>query len=551
MRTLYKNARIYTMNNEKPWAEEILIDGKSIVAIDGSIEDADKIIDCKGNLMLPAFIDSHNHPCMIAKSVWHERLPLFDDVGALLAYVKKFAEDHPIETHPFLYFDYYLTELFDESGPTKELLDKAVSDRPCMLVDFTEHASWHNSKMLELMEIDKDTPDGNALKVFQRDENGEPTGWIKEFAWVDHIGKMYSKIGWQPPTGFDPESQLKVLNTMTEWGYSGVFSGFIEDEEEIKSLYELDKQGLLNFYYDTSYRCDDPEELPGAIEKYRTLKEKYSSEHLKFNTMKLFLDGSMYAGTVGLLEPMCNDPSGTNCGIIALTPEEMESYFKVCNEEGLDVHMHVLGDATFRQVCNVVESLKNTLEDKWKIQIVIAHCCLVDKADRKRPAELGITLNVTPHWNGGMYGESALEVLGQERWVQQSAFREMFESGATVACSTDTTSMFEFNRSNPFWGIQIGATKIDIEYPLDPDKYEESVMPLASERIPIEYLVKGFTLDGAKQMRIDDITGSIEVGKNANFIVLSQNIFDIDANEIKDTEVLLNVFEGKHVVDNL
>ena len=553
MKTIYKNARIYTMNPQQPWAEEIVIEGDKIHYIgarNSFQEPVDTVINCRGKMMLPAFIDSHCHPGFVSQSMWHQKLPLFDRVEDLIEYIANFAAAHPKEEIPFLYFDYYKTELFDENGPKKELLDQAVSDRPCIAIDFTEHMSWLNSKALELMEIDKHTPDVDELRVFWRDEEGNPTGWVKELAYKEHLEKAYEKIGWYPPQGLSKEGLRPVFDQMTQWGYGGMFVGFLEGEQEIKSVYEMDQRGELHFYYDASIRFDSLQELPDKIHLLKKWRKQYTSEHITLNTIKLFLDGTVASGSAGMLAPLANDPAGTNCGTTALDYEELVEYLRICNKEKLDVHLHIVGDGSFRMVCDAVAELRGTCSS-WDIQVIIAHACLVNKADRKRPHKLGISINITPHWNAGMYGESALPVLGRDRWLQQGSFLEIIESGAQTAFSTDTTSMFEFNRSNPFWGIQCGYTKVDIEYPLDPKKYPGSVMPPENEKIPIEYALKGFTIEGAKQMRIADKTGSLEAGKKANLILLSDNCFEVDPFHIKDIEVIYSLFEGSVTIDKM
>lgn len=562
MKTIYRNAAIYTVNENQPWAEELEVTDKVITYVGPARESAQEIanssaeteiIDCGGRFLMPAFIDSHCHPTWIASSSWHNILPLYDNVEDLLAYVKAFAQEHPKEEIPFLYFDYYATELFDESGPRREMLDEIVSDRPIVIQDFSEHMSWMNSRMLELMEIDKYTPDIDDLHVYVRDPDGTPTGWVKELAWIfsGDVKKMYEKIGWYPPDSKSRSGQDKILREMSDYGYMGMFSGFMDGEEDIKGIHETDAAGELHAYYDFSYRCDHLEELPEAIAEAKRLSEKYTSGHVKLNTIKLFMDGTMAMGTTGMLEPINVDEGLSELGVTALDDEELEQYFRICNDAGMDVHIHTLGDRTFRMICDAVERIQEDIGNRWQIQVTIAHCCLVHPDDMNRPAQLGIALNMTPHWNGGMYGESSLDVLGRKRWEYQSFFTRMIDAGAQYAFSTDTTSYYEFNRSDPFLGIQVGATRVDPQYPLDPAKYPGSMMPLEEARIPVEQLLEGFTLGGAKQMHWEDKIGSLEAGKMANFNVLSQNLLEIPENEIMNTEILMSVFEGEIIRNGL
>ncbi|MCB6367866.1 amidohydrolase family protein, partial [Intestinibacillus massiliensis] len=127
---------------------------------------------------------------------------------------------------PFLYFEYYLTNLFGAEGPTKELLDTAISDRPCLCQDFGDHMHWVNSKMLELMEVDASTPDPvPGLEMFVRDQDGNPTGWVKEMAWFHFADKMYEKIGWTPPIEVTEPAMKRVLDFFKAKGITALFDG--------------------------------------------------------------------------------------------------------------------------------------------------------------------------------------------------------------------------------------------------------------------------------------------------------------------------------------
>lgn len=151
MATVLRNAKVYTLDKHRPAAEAIVIDGDEILFV-GSDEEAfsewekyagksAEIRDLKGKVIIPGIIDSHIHPGMCAESGWHIRLPWTEDSKILIDFVKKYAEEHPKEEEPFLYFEYYPTSMFGAKGLTKELLDTAVSDRPCMCVRISENIS--------------------------------------------------------------------------------------------------------------------------------------------------------------------------------------------------------------------------------------------------------------------------------------------------------------------------------------------------------------------------------------------------------------------------
>src|SRR5215469_3567616 len=205
--------------------------------------------------------------------------------------------------------------------------------------------------------------------------------------------------------------------------------------------------------------------------------------------------------------------------------------FSFCNSEALDVHIHLVGDRSFRVACDAVEAAHRQLKksgDAWRIQVTFAHCELIDPADMPRPAELGIIVNWTTHWSGGYFGTGSMKHLGEERWNRMYRFNEIAESGATVTFSSDVVTAYELNRGNPFFGMQVAHSRADPQYPLDPVVYPLSMRSEESAKLSRELLLKGYTLNGAMQMRLDDKIGSLESGKVANLCILSQDIFEAE-----------------------
>lgn len=552
MKTTIRNTRIYTCDEKKPWAEAISFEDDRITYV-GSGEGAPaggREFDAKGKTILPGFVDSHNHPGMVSQSSWHITLPWFEKAEDLLAFVRQYAQEHPKEEIPFLYFEYYPTTMFDENGPTKELLDTAVSDRPCLCQDFGEHLHWVNSKMLECMGVTKDTPDPvPGLEMFVRDKNGEPTGWIKEWAWARFAETLFENIGWEAPMTMTPELMEEFFLYTKENGITALGDGILEGEEQLISMTELDKQGKLNLYYDGIVRFWSYEDLPEKIAELREYQKKYTSRHIKLNSVKLFLDGTNESGNAALLEPLINDPTGTNCGEIKMDTEELTKCFVLCNRERVDLQIHMVGDRAFRVGCDAVETAQKIAREEgtpWTIQPIFAHCELVDPADFGRPAKLGITINWSCHWAGGYFGTQAISIMGPERWHRMYRIREFLDSGALVAFSSDVTTLYELHRrANPLFGIQISHTRVDPEFPLDPRICPGGVRTPAGQEIPLDALLKGYTINAAKQLHWDHLMGSLEVGKLANMVVISQNPFEVDPMIIKDIAINAVIFDGE------
>lgn len=557
MATVLRNAKIYTLNEHRPEAEVIVIDDDKILFA-GSDAEAEwgkyaggsaEIRDMKGKVIIPGIIDSHIHPGMCAESGWHIRLPWTEDPEELLDFVRKYAEEHPKEEEPFLYFEYYPTSMFGTKGPTKELLDSAVSDRPCMCQDFGEHLHWYNTKMLETMGITKNTPDPvPGLEMFVRDENGEPTGWGKELVHMHFMDKICENIGWKPRMELIPEILEPFFSFLSDNGITAMCDGFIESDEQVESIYMLDKDGKLNVYYDGMVRFWSYEDLPEKIAVLRNYAKKFSSRHIKFNTMKLFLDGTNESGNSALLAPHLNDPSGENYGEIKMEMEELKKCFLLCNKEGVDVHIHIVGDRAFRTGCDSVEAARKEAAENgepWKIEIIFAHCELIDPADMERPAKLGITINWSCHWSGGYFGEEAQEFFGIEKWNSMYQFNPIIRSGALVTFSSDVVTNYELHRANPFFSMQVSATRVDPEFPLNPDKYPGSVRPTESAKLSVNDLMKGYTINGARQMHLESELGSLEAGKTANLLILSDDPYRVQPENLSKINIEAVMFDGK------
>lgn len=555
MITLLRNAQVYTAGDNDPRAQAIAYEDEKLLYV-GEDDPAQwepvtgkdvQVIDAGGKCIVPGFVDSHIHPAAVAMSNWHIKMPMFEKPEELLAYVKAFAEKHPKEKIPFLYFEYYPTNMFGTEGPNRELLDSAVSDRPCLCQDFGEHMHWVNSKMLELMGVDANTPDPvPGLEMFVRDESGEPTGWVKEMAWLRFADVMYEKIGWQPPEEITKESMTDILEFFKEKGITALFDAVVESENQMKVLKELDDEGKLKVYYDAAIRFWSYEDLPEKIAELRDYQKRYGSSHIKLQTMKLFLDGTNESGNGAYLSPHNDDPK--NYGEIKMEEEELKKCFLLCNDEKLDVHLHIVGDRAFRTGWKAVSAAKEEAAaqgKEWVSQIIFAHCELVAPEDMGKPAELGISINWSCHWSGGYFGDEAKNFISEDKWNGMYQFNPMIDSGAQVAFSSDVVTYYEFERADPFFGMQVANTRIDPQFPLDADKYPQSVRPKKDACISMERLLKGYTLEGARQLHLEDRLGSLKPGKLANFCIVSEDPFSADPMKIKDIHCETVVFEGE------
>lgn len=551
------NGKIYKSDAICQYAEAVAIGAGEFICV-GALEQCrtfsdenTKMIDLGGKLVLPGLIDGHTHPETIAKSRWRVQMPEFDDMHQLLSFVKEYCQEHPISEVPFFFGECYPSTMFDERGPRKEWIDEYVNDRPVRLQDFTDHACWYNSKALELMGIDKNTPESTIAPFYIRDEEGEPTGWVHEpLPGGEFENAMYDKIGWHPPTEVTEKTIMPFLDFLNDYGVIAICDGITEGENAMQMFYDLDQVGKLNLYYEGMCMLEAYDKLDQCIATIRDWQDKYTSQHVRIHTMKFFLDQTNEMGTGASLEPHYNDPSGKNYGKLNMEEPELTKVLLRLNEEKIDLHIHVVCDRGFRTACNAYEAAKKQVEAAgrtWNIYMELAHCELVHPDDMKRPAELGIIINWSCHWAGGYFGEAAIPYLGKERWNTMYDMTTMIESGAIVTYSSDVIGMCEEHRGNPYFGMEISATRVDLEDPLDPAQYPGSVRQPESAKLSVPELIRGYTRYGAIPLRLEDKIGVIEKGMKANLMVLDKNIFEIPLTEIHTIKPEKVMFDGKFI----
>lgn len=548
---VYVNASVYTENDNAPEAEAFAVKDGAFVYV-GAADDKElealkgantKVVDLSGKMVTPNLIDAHTHPGTVGTTKWCTEI----DGSTVEEFVEKigdYCKEHSATDAPYVYFKAYPSDLFGDSGPTKELLD-AVTDRPVLVTDFNDHSAWVNTSWLETYgayDMDKDDA---RLNGFVRTQSGDFQGWLKELGWSDYMEAFYERLGWRPPIDCTPELMSWVTDDLKSWGVTGCFDAYIESDQQMESIHQMDVDGKLNMYYDLSVKLGSYDELDDAIERVKRLNKTYGTDHVRMDTIKIFYDGTNELGTSALVDGTEQDPDYH--GEVFMDYDQTKQTIRKGNENGVDLHFHLVGDLAFRLICNAVEEITNE-DGALDIQVEMCHCEYINPADRERPAELGIIINWTPQWSGGYFGEAARTYLGDARFDDMYQFNPTIASGAIVTFGSDIYSWDEEGRANPYFGMQTAMTRVDIEQPLSSNN---GVRLPESAKLSLEDLLRGYTINAAKQLRFDDVTGSIEVGKGANFNVYGENLFDVDPTKFKDVMPEAVVFEGNVISGEL
>jgi predicted amidohydrolase YtcJ len=559
--TILKDARVHTGDDDQPRASVVAIRDKEIVYVgergDGSWHDLvgpeTNVVDLSGRTIIPGLVDSHTHPELVAMSSWHISLPPTDDLNTILDFLREYAADHPASDVPFIYAEYYPSDMdWGTDGPTAAAIDRAVSDRPVLLQDFSDHASTVNSKMLELMGVDEHTPmqvdpEDPAPRFVRGPDGVSPTGSVREEAWSRFADTLYDAIGWRPPEEVTPASLEGYTSFLSSRGVVALLDA-MTTRSTLSSAATLDAQGRLNLHFHGARVFSSLANLDASIADVRAWQAEFGGPHVKVNTLKLFLDGTNEFGTGAVLDPLIKGEG--DHGLLRMSEDDLTTATQRLDGEGLDLHVHVVGDRGFRTALNAVERARAERGDAWRIQVTLAHDELIDPSDMPRVAGLGVILNWSPHWSGGMFGMAAAEHLGWERFNRMYQFNPVISSGGTVTYGSDVVTQYEANRADPFFGMQVGHTRVDPQYPMQPGPGTvdgtEIRQPM-SARLALEDLLHGYTLNGAVQLRLADQMGSIDGGKSANLVVLDADPFEVAADKIRNIEPVAVLFEGRLV----
>ena len=546
---ILSGARIFTSNQHQPWAQAVAIrNGQFIFVGDAAgalkfrSEDT-KYIELDGRLVLPGLIDAHAHPGYIEVEQYGEISETDED--KMLAAVQKYAEQHPDEE--WLRLCCWPVDLYvhGSQGPDKRKLDAVVPDRPVWFVSEWWHSGWLNSKALEVLGVDENTADPKpGVAIYARDENGEATGWVKEGAAWQHFASQFP-IKEGAHRTLHEANMVAALQLMSEAGITTLYdAGNFGFEDRVYGfMADLEKQGKLPVRYEASYQIFTPDRADLAISEMKRYRQEYGGERLQFNTVKLFMDGIHPNHSASLLKPYTGD-SGYVADTILGVGELRDLLLKLDREQ-FDLHVHARGDLAVKRVLDAVEAAKEIAGDDFYPRVTLSHLGIIDPVDLPRIKQLGIICNYTPWWFAARQSDPLRASLGADRYDNMYKASSLMEMGLIVTFSSDEWWGAERLPTylNPWFGIQVGHTR---QFPKEwREDGDEKIRSPASERLNIEQLIAGYTKNAAYQMRMESQIGSIETGKLADLLVLDENLFDLDSNEIWKVKPAAVLMEGE------
>jgi predicted amidohydrolase YtcJ len=537
-----RGGAVYTVDAVRTWAESIAIRGDEIVYVGSDtgaerfVGSATQVVDLGGAMVLPGFQDSHVHPVWAGVELLTLNLYELDTPQQYVDKIAAYAAENP--DLPWLVGDGWAMTAFPNGIPDASLIDAVVPDRPVSISSADGHTRWVNSKALEMAGITRDTPDPAGGRIERDPQTGEATGALQESAmgFVERVTPP--KTAEQMEAGL--REALRILNALgiTSFQEASVSLTGTDAYGDLNAYRALDERGELSARVVASLIWND-REGEEQISRLRSARTDYTHGRLRATTVKIFQDGVIENHTAALLEPYIGGASGR--GMQLVEPEALKSIVTRLDREDFQVHFHAIGDAAIRACLDAVETarLANGTSDG---RHHISHIQLFDPDDIPRFRELDVVANFQPLWAAPDPAVTELTVpfIGPERarWIYP--IQSVLRSGAVVAFGSD----WSVSSPNPLEQIETAVTRQDaLAGPAD------AFLP--EERIDLRDALAAFTINAAYVNHQEDRTGSIEVGKLADLIVLDRNLFEIEPSEISEARIVLTLLGGEPVHGDL
>lgn len=405
--------------------------------------------------------------------------------------------------------------------PTAEELDKVTGDKPAYLRRVDGHAAWVNSKALEMAGITKDTPDPQGGLIV-RDADGNATGVL-----VDAAMDLVEAIIPAPSDAQRRKALDEALSAMASLGMTGVHDAGITPEQwAIYRSYAGQKKLTSRIYA----------MIGGAGEVFDILAQNgpqtgLGEDRLFMRSVKLYADGALGSRGAALHWPYSDDPD--NHGLLFVDDVTMVNQISRVVSRGFQANVHAIGDKANTQVLDAFETVLRHNGAGLRHRIEHAQVMRLEDIPRMKRLELIASMQPTHATSDKNMAEDR---LGHIRIKGAYAWRTILEEGIVIASGSD----FPVEPPNPFYGLHAAVTRRD----RNGDPLEGWY---ANQKMTVEEALKSFTSDAAYAAHMEDKVGSLETGKWGDFILIDQDIFEIDPQDIWKTKVLETWLAGERV----
>jgi hypothetical protein len=520
---VFINGKIYTVNPEQPYAEALVV-VKNRIAFVGTNEQAEKFVDeetetinLDGKLVLPGFIDAHAHFIKGGFSQQNINLRNVKSPSEFRQLIKNYVSTHQGEWITGGNWDqeqWNIKEL-----PTRQLIDDITKENPVFLERTDLHMGLANSLALKMAGIDRNTPDPPGGLIV-KDIHGEPTGILKDNA----ITLLKSYIP-EPGEADIRKAAFTAMDYIKQFGITGIHD--ISENNDLPVYNQLDTLGLLTCRIYSIYPINSFNDLVNGDIHYGE-----GSGKLKRGSLKAFADGSLGSGTAWFFDPYINE--GNYCGLPTelVLNGQLDSLAIEADKHKLQICIHAIGDKANKYVLDLYKKIHDN-NPPWDRRDRIEHAQHLRKEDFKLFKNFSIIASVQPYhlMQDGVWAEKK---IGKQRTKLMYAFKSLLDNGVKLCFGSDWT----IAPINPLLGIYAAVTRRTIDGK-NPDGWNPE------QKISVEDAIKCYTINNAYASYQEKDLGSIEPGKFADFIVLSDDILTIEPEKIKEAKVIITVFNGE------
>jgi predicted amidohydrolase YtcJ len=533
------HAKIYTVNRNQPWAEALGITGDKITAVGTEREiellrgPKTQIIDARGRVVLPGFTDSHIHFLEGSLTLVEADLNGVRSIPEIKKRLTDYANSHPGKG--WIVGLGWTYDLFAPSGlPNKKILDELFPDRPVYLESYDTHTGWVNARALAISGITKDTPNPPGGKIIRNASTGEPSGALVELA--RHLVKNIIP----PPTREEKLAALRKglalanQNGIVRVHAAGEPPDTFGDFFDLDLFDELRREGRLTVRFYISRIIEPPELTANVLNSLEEARERFHNEWISVGAAKFFLDGAIETHTGALLTPYTDD--ATTSGMFVWAPEHYKKAVMQLDASGFQIFSHAVGDRAVRLALDTYDQAERA-NHQTDLRHRIEHVETISPDDIPRFARLGVIASMQPlHADPDPDTEVWIARVGPEREKFAWAWRSLLDARARLAFGSD----WEVVTMNPWAGIHCAVTRQNAE-----GKPPGGWIP--EQRISIAEAIAGYTSGAAYAGHRENTEGSLEPGKLADLIIISQNPFEVDPGKLTDTKALFTMVGGKTV----
>ena len=528
-----RNAAVYTVDEANPTAEVVAVRGKQIVYVGdeagttGVIGEATRVIDGQGRTLLPGLIDTHYHLLWGSMTLYGAQLYKVDSLDALRDELQAWADANP--DAPFVIGEGMTYGVPDIATPlTRHHLDAMIADRPIILTAYDQHSCFANTLALEMAGILHGAKEPMANGEIVIGEDGLATGELYE---MDAMNAIKAAL---PEQTF--EQQIDILKQglalAASYGITSIHN--MDGDVEQTGMYAyLEEKGALTLRVYMPFWVKPEMDETMMVEQATVLRERYNSEMVRGGAVKFFMDGVYESHTAVSVNGFADKPEAF--GEPIWSAERFAKFVTLADSMGLQIAVHACGDGAVRRVLDGYETAQkaNGVRDS---RHRVEHIELIQTEDVPRFAALGVVASMQPLHSplSGAYDPDVwLQRIYEAEYNRAFAWRTLRESGAHMVFGSDWPVV----TANPYLAIWGTVTR----------------QPLSEggkgHAQTLEEAIRGYTVDAAWTEFQEDVKGQIKVGMLADLVLLSDNIFEVEAEALKNVSAEITLCNGRIVYE--